>query len=243
MCTADSHTTLRRAIIVGTCVGLGAYAAYAATTYARYGHPQSTPDTEPPDAELDRLMPRYDVVERHHIEVHAPAPVTLAAAREMDMRATPVARAIFRAREIVMGSQAEPRSSAGFVDDMRAIGWGMLADLPDHEVIMGGVTKPWEPNPVFRAVPADAFQAFAEPDLVKIAFTLRVDPIDDQRSIFRTETRAVATDEQARHKFRTYWSLLSPGIIMIRWAMLRPLKADAERRFRDARAEPLTAPA
>jgi len=50
------------------------------------------------------------------------------------------------------------------------------------------------------------------------------------RSIFRTETRAIATDAEARTKFRRYWSLLSPGIIVIRWMPLGPLKAEAERR-------------
>jgi hypothetical protein len=49
---------------------------------------------------------------------------------------------------------------------------------------------------------------------------------------FRTETRAVATDAAARRNFRRYWSFLSPGIIVIRWMLLGPLKADAERRAR-----------
>jgi len=70
---------------------------------------------------------------------------------------------------------------------------------------------------------------------VKIVWTLRADPVDGTHSIFRTETRALATDAEARTRFRRYWSLLSPGIIVIRWMALGPLKADAERR---ARAEP-----
>jgi len=47
-----------------------------------------------------------------------------------------------------------------------------------------------------------------------------------------TETRAVATDAIARAKFRRYWAFLSPGIIVIRWAVLEPLKREAERRAR-----------
>ena len=43
-----------------------------------------------------------------------------------------------------------------------------------------------------------------------------------------------ATDHPARVKFRRYWSLFSHGIILIRWALLRPVKADAERRARAA---------
>jgi hypothetical protein len=67
-------------------------------------------------------------------------------------------------------------------------------------------------------------------------WTLRADPAGLRRSIFRTETRAVATDTKARIRFRRYWSLLSPGIITIRWVALQPVKAEAERRAIEVRA-------
>ena len=95
---------------------------------------------------------------------------------------------------------------------------------------MGAVTQPWKANVVFRALPPDQFAAFNAPDYVKIVWTLRADGVNAGQSIFRTETRAVATDAQARTKFRRYWSFLSPGIIIIRWMTLGPLKASAERR-------------
>jgi hypothetical protein len=95
---------------------------------------------------------------------------------------------------------------------------------------MGAVTKPWEANVVFRSLPPNEFATFNEPGYVKIAWTLRADANSPTNSVFRTETRAVPTDAMARRKFRRYWSLLSPGIIAIRWMMLRPLKAEAERR-------------
>jgi len=67
---------------------------------------------------------------------------------------------------------------------------------------------------------------------VKIVWSLRADAIGAQESIFRTETRAVATDDLARLTFRRYWALVSPGIALIRRASLGPQKADAERRAR-----------
>jgi hypothetical protein len=67
---------------------------------------------------------------------------------------------------------------------------------------------------------------------VKIAWTLRADPIGPAESVFRTETRVASTDADARAKFRWYWSFFSPGMAAIRWASLRPLKAEAERRAR-----------
>jgi hypothetical protein len=52
--------------------------------------------------------------------------------------------------------------------------------------------------------------------------------------MFRTETRALATDATARARFRRYWAFASPGIALIRRLSLRPLRAEAERRARTA---------
>jgi len=111
-----------------------------------------------------------------------------------------------------------------------------LVERPGREIVLGCATKPWEPNPVFRTLAPDAFVAFQEPGYVKIAWTLRADPTGEGGSLFRTETRAIATDPDARRKFRRYWSFLSPGIILIRAAMLPSIKRDAAHR-RCARRE------
>jgi hypothetical protein len=178
-------------------------------------------------------MPKYDVVERHRIDVRAPAAVTFAAAKQMELSQSPPVRAIFKAREVLLGTtpdlQPKPR---GIVDETRALGWVVLREIPDREIVMGAVTKPWEANVVFRSIAPDAFAAFSEPGYVKIAWTLRADPVGDASSTFRTETRAVATDREARRRFRRYWSFLSPGIILIRWLSLAPLKREAEQRAR-----------
>jgi hypothetical protein len=60
------------------------------------------------------------------------------------------------------------------------------------------------------------------------------DPIDAGYSVFRGETRAVATDAGAQWRFRRYWAFASPGIAAIRWLALGPVKRDAERRARNA---------
>jgi hypothetical protein len=169
-------------------------------------------------------MPVYDVVGRQHRRIAAPAAATLAAAREMDLLDSPVARAIVRGRELILGARRDdqPRPR-GLLAQVQSLGWAVLAEIPDREVVVGAVTKPWEPNVTFRSVPADQYAAFAEPDYVKIVWNLRADPVDSSRSIFRTETRAVATDASARAKFRLYWSFFSPGMMLIRWVSLGPL--------------------
>jgi hypothetical protein len=206
------------------------YATYVVVTWRRYGH--ATPPTQEEfDPLLDRFMPTYDVVERHHIRVDAPAHVTLAAACEADLQASPVVAAIIKARELILGAvpDRKPRPH-GLLAEVQSLGWGVLAEIPGREIVIGAVTKPWEANVTFRALPPESFAAFDEPGLVKIAWTLRADPIHANATVFRTETRAVATDATACSRFRRYWSLLSPGIIAIRWALLRPVQIEAERR-------------
>ena len=182
------------------------------------------------DALLDQFMPVYDIVERHHIRVEAPVAVTFAAARDQDLLRSPGIRAIFRARELLLRStpdeSARPRR---LVEQMKGLGWGVLAEIPGREIIMGAVTEPWESDVTFRTLAPDAFATYDEPGHVKIAWTLRADPHGTSASDFRTETRAVATDAAARTRFQRYWALVSPGVALIRWLSLRPLKQEAER--------------
>jgi hypothetical protein len=180
-------------------------------------------------------MPVYDVVERHHVRIAAPAAVTLATASEMDLRSSGLARAIFRMREAILGAAPDDRRRLrGLLAEMQSLGWGVLAELPERKVVVGAVTRPWEANVTFRALEPDQFAGFSEPGYVKIAWTLCAEATGPAESLFRTETRAIATDRTARTKFRRYWSFLSPGIILIRWTMLGPLKREAERRYRQS---------
>lgn len=211
-------------------IGAVGYVAIATRAWRRFGQ---APHAGTPDEQgslLDAFMPHHDVVERHHIAVDAPASVTLESARSLDLAGACVTRALFKAREVILRAHAMPQPTGGLVSAMRQIGWGVLADGPGQEVVLGAVTRPWEPNPVFRSVPSAEFAAFSEPGFVKIAFTLRADPVGERASIFRTETRAVATDAEARRLFRRYWTLVSPGVALIRLAMLKPVKIAAERR-------------
>jgi len=219
-----------RAAVAGTAVVVAGYVAYAAVTWLRYGRAANAADPREGDELLDRFIPTYDVVERHRIRVAAPAEITMAAAREQDLLRVPLIRAIFRAREIAMGVAPGGPQPRGLLAATQALGWGVLAEVPGREIVVGAFTRPWEANVTFHALPPEEFAAFAQPGFVKIVWTLRADPLDRETSIFRTETRAVATDAEARANFRAYWAFASPGIALIRRLSLPPLKREAERR-------------
>ena len=232
-----SHLSFPRALgWPAGVVGLSAlaYVAYVLVSWSRYGHARSG-GPEEADPLLDRFIPDYEVAERHHVQVSAPAEIALSAAADTDLQESPIVRAIFRMREVVLGARPDavtrPR---GLLAQTTSLGWGVLAEVPGREIVVGAVTQPWQANVVFHPLSPAAFRDFLEPGFVKIVWTLRADPLSSTRSIFRTETRVATTDLEARRRFRWYWARFSPGIVLIRRVMLGQLRTEAERRVKAA---------
>lgn len=234
-------TTLGRAgRIAGGGIGAAALLGlgWAARTWLRYGHAARDGSG---DASLDRFVREYEVVERHSVRVRAPAELTWAAARALDLQRSPLVRAVFRGRELLMrGGRGEPAPSGPFVDTVLRLGWRILDETPERELVFGSVTRPWDADPRFRGLSPEELVAFDEPGYVKIVWNLAVDPIGPAASRFRSETRVAATDADARRRFRRYWTMVEPGVRLIRMETLRLVRCDAERRTRAAATDGTT---
>ncbi len=224
-------------LAAGLGLAAGAYAANAGLAWLRYGRIDRQRRGEA-DPLLDSFMPDYEVADRHHRRIKAPPDVTFSTAIETDPLRSVIIRGIFKARELALRGRPRPVVlPAGLIEQMRALGWGVLAEVPGREIVLGAATRPWQANPEFRALPPEDFAAFNQPDFVKIVWNLRADPVGASRSIFHTETRAIATDAGARSRFRRYWSAVLPGIIVIRHIALGLVKREAECRAKLARGE------
>jgi hypothetical protein len=217
-----------KGVAITTAAAGAGYAALVVFNRARYGSRKVTAAL-PADSSLNRFLPDPEVAEHYTINIDAPAGIVMAAAKNLELLESPLIRAIFRTREVVLGGEPDRRPHpTALMAQMLSIGWVVLAEEPGHEVVFGSVTQPWETAPVFRSIPPDQFRDFAEPEYVKIVWTLRADPVDEAHSVFRTETRACTTDAVARKRFRKYWAFVAPGVKLIRVAMLKPLKRAAE---------------
>lgn len=183
---------------------------------------------------IEQFMPRADYRERHETIVGAPADLVFDVAQQFDLQSIPLVRAIFWLRARLLGAQrpAADLFAKGLVAETKALGWGELALTSGRELVMGATAQPWKADVAFTAIPADRFLEFAEPDLVKIVWTLEAEPLEPRRTCFRTETRVLATDAAAREKFRRYWRFFGIGIVMIRWLLLPAVRREAERRWR-----------
>jgi hypothetical protein len=181
---------------------------------------------------LERFIPHPDVRERFETTIRAPADLVMEVAGQFDMQSVPAVKFIFRLRERVTGaSPAAPRKPQGILEETRSLGWGVLAGQPGRFVVCGATCQPWQADVKFSALDPDQFATFAQPDQVKIAWTLEAADIGGGLTRFGQETRVVATDEHARMKFRRYWRWARFGIIAIRLLMLPAVRREAERRW------------
>lgn len=182
-------------------------------------------------AVLDRFVPHPDVRERFETTIHAPGPLVMQVAAQFDMQSLPAVRAIIRLREALLGARRNaPREPQGILEETARLGWGVLDEQAGRFVICGARCQPWLADVEFSAIAAEDFAAYAEPDQVKIAWTMEAEEIADGVTRFAQETRAVATDANARARFRRYWRWARFGIVAIRLLLLPAVKREAERR-------------
>ena len=205
-------------------VAVAGYAAAAGVTWLRFGREKAEEHSS-----LDPFFPEYQVFERYEVVAHAPAETAFSAAAALKLEDSSLVRAIFSTREMFLGSRPDDNAlRLGLIEKAKQWGWGVLKVMPGQEMLFGAVTQPWVARPVFKSLSPEEFIGFMTPGYVKIAWTLRVDPLDQATSILSTETRAFATDQQARKKFRRYWSMVMPGTVLIRRLALCQAKKQAE---------------
>lgn len=227
-------TRVALSLAAGAGTAAFTYAGLAAAAWLRYGRHEEL-DRKPL---LDGYMPEAEVIERHEIHVKAPAKIAFDAARNLDLNHSALVRWIFATRAKVMGAPEEAGAALpnGLIDQSKALGWRVLEDEPDKEVVIGAAAKPWNANPEFTPLERDQFAAFHEPGWVKIAWNFSVEPLSETDCVVRTETRVITTDPESRRRFRRYWAFASPGIILIRRLGLGIVKTEAEKKTKEVPA-------
>ena len=114
-------------------------------------------------APLDRLMPIFEVAERHEILVRAPPAVTFAAAEAIDLQRAPVIHAIFAGRQLLLAA-----SDTGIAHLGRVVGVPTVALFGPGSALLCGAGEFWRDVP-YRSVTVDPF------------------PCRDQRVLFKRE--------------------------------------------------------
>jgi hypothetical protein len=152
---------------------------------------------------LDEVMPTWHWRTRSTAWVDAAAAEVFLAFEQVRMAELPGAAA---ARA---GQSGQDPSGVTLISDLLAQGFFLLAEEPDHELVLGRIGQFWRA----RATVSDGGRAwfgnFAEPGFAKAAFALRVQaqtgPTGTASSLVSVESRVIATDNATRREFNRYW--------------------------------------
>lgn len=203
--------------------GLLGWLLYAAVAWLRYGKSRGVAASGKDP--LDAFIPDPEVDEVHETHVSAKPADALEAAKRLDLKRSPLVCLIFALRglpDLVRGIPVN-WESPGLVEETQAIGWGVLEDAPGLYV-SGAIAQPWHADVELRALAPEEFTSFDDPGFAKIVWTLEAEAIVRGGSIVRTRTRVKTTDPISRRRFRLYWAIFSPGILVIRYEALRLLR-------------------
>jgi len=216
--------------------------------------PTQTPDAAPAAARepprdpillIDRFLPRYDFAVVHADVFRAPPEACYRLARGLDLLRDPVIRTLLVIRSLperllgrlpghrapAAGAEAPPPTFR--LDDMVGppLGWILLGEEPNVEIVLGQIGQPWKPVGASAGPPVAPaeFASFDRPGFAKVAFSLLVQPYGVASSILTMETRVVLTDPGSRRRFARYWRLVEPSVRLIDRMTLRLLAAELRR--------------
>jgi hypothetical protein len=171
---------------------------------------------------LDEWLRGHDFSERHQIVCRASPARTWRALHEADLADSRLARALLALR----GMSPPGRLT---LDALIARGFAVLVEHPERELVMGLAGKFWKPSGGRIATDAAAFRGPIPPGTVRAAWNFLAEPRGDGSTVLHTETRIACADDAARRRFRAYWFVIRPGSGLIRRAILRAIRAHAER--------------
>jgi len=198
---------------------------------------------------LDSVIATPRLVEIDGADLSAPPGQVWQRVRHAALAHSPVARALFALRTLIDRSDTTARPPGGVhLDDLTSTpqrpGFQILVDDPPREVVAGAIGQVWRLRiPFVHVDGADAFAAFAEPGYVKVAWAIRLSPLDEGSTRLELEVRVSATDAAAWRRFRRYFLLIGPGSRYIRRSLLRALGRELGRAEPGEDRPPASSPA
>jgi hypothetical protein len=180
---------------------------------------------------IDSFAPNPDAVETHSLAIDASREAVYRALWTADL-GSPVIKLLLGLRSlpgfVARGFRSFPRSQKITLQTLLDSGFGVLAEEPGKEIVLGVTGRFWRPvgnlSPFNRA----DFDRPVPIGFARALWNFRVTD-DAGRTILLTETRVACGDEASRRKFRAYWLFVRPFSGLIRLLMLRAVKRDCEK--------------
>jgi hypothetical protein len=181
---------------------------------------------------IDEFAPAFHFREHHSTIVTAPPDRVFAAIKAVSADEIALFRtftAIRRFGRSAPESILNPSGGRPILDVATSTGFLLLAEQAPRELVVGAVVvaPPGTRRP--QEFTSDHFRALDGPGYAKATMNFLVQDLGNGTSRLDTETRVVATNDEALRRFTPYWRIIFPGSTILRYTWLSAIKARAER--------------
>jgi hypothetical protein len=176
---------------------------------------------------IDEFLPIHDVSASYAIGINASPSVVYQCLLRSDFNKLWVVRLLMTIRT----GKPQPRNRVlrDLPQRLQGTGFVILYDVPGEELVVGVAGKFWRPDGGrCLELTVGNFGEFARSGYAKAAwnFSFRIE--SGQCTVLSTETRIKCFGRSALWKFRLYWTLIASFSGLIRKAILKRVKIDAE---------------
>jgi hypothetical protein len=180
---------------------------------------------------IDSFAPNPDAVEVHSIAINASREKVYDALWTGDLGGSLIIKLLLLVRSlpglVMHRSSPRPRNQEITLQTLIDSGFGVLAEKPGEEIVLGVTGKFWRPTGNLSPFRRDDFDHAVSPGVARAVWNFSVSESRNGLTILSTETRVTCGDAASRRKFRAYWFFVRPFSGLIRRLMLNNVRKAA----------------
>jgi hypothetical protein len=175
---------------------------------------------------IDEFLPNHDFQAAYEVRINAPAQLVYGCLLRSDFSDVWLVRFLMSLRS----GKWLPRNRVrgDLLQRLKGTGFVVLTEAPDEELVIGVAGRFWRPDGGrCMDLAADDFAGFSRSGFAKAAWNFELLADSPESIVLSTETR-IKCFGAALWKFRLYWSFVGPFSGLMRKAILKQVKTQAE---------------
>lgn len=181
---------------------------------------------------IDSFAPNPDASEVHSVAISASRQTVYRALWTADLGGSPLIKFLLALRSMpaFIGNpcRMRPRNQPITLQTIIDSDFGLLAEKPDEEIVLGVTGRFWRPAGNLSPFNRVDFDQPVPAGLARAAWNFTVSEASSGQTVLRTETRVTCGDDASRRKFLAYWLIVRPFSGLIRLIMLKRVRKTAE---------------
>jgi len=176
---------------------------------------------------IDEFLPNHDFQAAYEVRINVPAKVVYRCLLRSDFSDIWLVRFLMCLRS----GKWLPRNRVrgDLLQRLQGTGFVVLREVTDEELVIGVAGRFWRPDGGrCMDLAVDSFAGFSRSGFAKAVWNFELLADSSESTVLSTETRIKCFGPAALWKFRLYWSFVGPFSGLIRKAILKRVKTQAE---------------